>query len=350
MNRRRKKMKKTKEKAARRERGRPADASSRAERAYRSLVPAPGRGPRAASPSQRGPSQRGPGQRGAGVVRATTACGYWQRFVASDLRVAGGRTAPVPAFLDEAVAPRGPFKLLPGDSEERVVLVADLPLEPDADCRRAVRTEALPVDFLTRGEEPAASTDLAAELDSRASRRDGDLDLWSGDFRTAVAALGGPAYAGSIPARLPPPDREALAERLVNRGWRCSRKNDEIFVNFESRHFFKQVHVRLEGDGDVSCDMELADASDWPPASLEAAAVLARRAGEVLRLVRLVYRAEAPARGHLLAQVHLGSLSSESEWLSSALDSLHAAAVLLACEVPALADPELCRLILQSSC
>ncbi len=286
----------------------------------------------------------------------------WQRFASSSVAVRERRGAPVAPFMDEKLAPDGPFKLLPADvgdgvgterANGRVRLVADLPLAVMT-ATTDHQAAALPGDFLARcGGDPRAQF---------VPHGDNPFTPWAENVRDAMLVLGlgaersgssknGPAKKSAELAAAGATDREraieATRKRLELLGWAPSRTDSELRVNFESRHSFSQALLRFTERG-LLIEVVLAHTRDWSRESLDAVAEMARRAGELLRLVRVVHR-PASEGGVIVAQVALGRLSPDSPWSGVALECLQKAASELAPAVPLLGDSELARWILSSS-
>lgn len=262
----------------------------------------------------------------------------WHRFVGSEIQIAKP-AGPAPVFLRESLAPYGPFKLLPGKRPDRVILVADFPLA--LGMTQNERAEPLAEEFV--------SDSTAGPLFSPAPG--GVVQVWAENLKEALEALGsgvGPDAATESVRQSLCPDPQGFADLLALRGWKASRKDTEVRVNFESRAYFAQVLLRFTPRG-LLAETVLANTAGWQASSLRAAAALAEQANERLKLARLVYREESHG-GSLLAQVHLGRQSIESPWLDAALVCLRSATDSLSRELPLLADAELGNWILNSGC
>ncbi len=290
-------------------------------------------------------------------VRASRPSRRWQRFVSSPLVLRPRRGAPVPAFFDAALAPVGPFQLVPANAitaaadaeaagavEGAVRLVADVPFE----AARPSRSPAcLPDDFLARvGTDPRSFF-----------APDGDVPLrpWADNLRDALCALAGKRRANGatsarrVPASLGPLDADAIAARLNGAGWIASAAESVVRINFESRRGFCQARLTRSEPSDTRIEVELTTTAEWSADAFAAAADVARSVVEQHRLVRIVHRCAPEDVGRIVAQVSLGSLSVDSPWLAAALACLRTASAALIHELPLLADSEFARWVLSST-
>lgn len=287
----------------------------------------------------------------------------WQRIYSSPIQLGAAATRAA-TLLRESLAPRGPFKWISAPPQEkqkpargknsrsRVCLAADVPLTLGGVGRLNAGAMPLPRSFLSGIE------DVTPGVENRDADVDGGLGRWAGLLNDACRPRRGGSAAKETSRRstakhrqhepptkskeqtTTPPSSQKILERLQSAGFSAIPQGDVIHVQFEERRSFQQTRIQPTPAGGLRLDLELAALKGWQPISRVAAACIAARANETLRLVRIVWRSSASTE-QLVAQVDLGPLGQAPGWLEVALDALRAAGTLLAAELPLLEDTEI---------
>jgi len=274
----------------------------------------------------------------------------WQRIHSSPIQLGANGTRAA-TLLRESLAPPGPFKWIPAPAQEkqkpargkdsrlRVCLAADVPLTLGGGRRIHTNATPLPRSFLS------GKDDVTPGVENLDADVDAGLGRWAGLLNDACRHRRGGSAAMATARRskeqtTTPPSSQKILERLQSAGFSAIPQGDVIHVQFEERRSFQQTRIQPTPAGGLRLDLELAALKGWQPVSRIAAACIAARANETLRLVRIVWRSTASIE-RIVAQVDLGPLGQAPGWLEVALDALRAAGTLLAAELPLLEDPEI---------